>query len=167
MRTIHYMENKSPNESRKFALLRKAAGKSWSNVPEIFSLLSRAFSDSEEEPSEDVENAVFNALTLYAWARMDGKNVQKSGVSIGTALGSLINSDHSNEDLVTHHMKSILASHDAARMAHEIRGLLPKITQNTGLDYGMLADFMAGIHSEERKQDLFNVASDFNTASHS
>ena len=92
---IHWLENAEPAEAKaNLALLRRAAGKQLSEVPDVWGMVLEELPDSllrnTRGPSA-AEEAIFLSLKNYGMAMQGHEaksdSVQEKGVSLGAAAG--------------------------------------------------------------------------------
>lgn len=146
-------------EKALLANLRRAAGKSPAEVPEVWgAILSNL--DTEEPSRRSLtpeENATFLALTLYAIASQGrdskGHEVQQNGISLGKAAGLVVRKDPEKLKSMQSRMKSVLASRYYPEIGVKLRTLIPLLTADSGLDFPMLAKdlvFLSDPHTKSR-----------------
>lgn len=126
------------------ANLRRGIGKRPGELPQLWELLFRDF--SEELMSRDgsptwEEWAVFGALTLYAMHQQGSEqNMHVSGKRLGIAIGSLTAGDEDRMKAVQRRFNAFATAKEMPECLHHLRGLVQLLrSEGIGLDYAELA----------------------------
>ncbi|UNT95278.1 type I-E CRISPR-associated protein Cse2/CasB [Allobaculum mucilyticum] len=132
-------------EKALLANLRRAAGKSPAEVPEIWGAVLSGL-ETEDRGRRSLgadESAVFLTMTLYAVASQGrdsrSQEVQQKGVSLGKAAGLVVRKDPEKMASMQTRLKSVLSSRQYAEIGTKLRTLIPLLIADGGLDFPMLA----------------------------
>lgn len=134
------------------AKLRRGIGKPLGELPELFEILFTDVSDElygkDDEPSYAVW-AIYTALTLFA-LHQQGKDHamsvgrktedEKSGNSLGSAVGHLVRQDMDRGPAIKRRFDSVTTATSLMELAHHARGLIQLLrTGDVTLDYPRFA----------------------------
>lgn len=131
---INLLQRKDPWSKGMLAKLRRGVGKSPFEIGEIWEItlsgLPEEFLCREGSTSAtEAEWAIHTSLTLYAMHQQGndqpmsmGKN--EGGLSFGSAIKRLINTDGTNEDSIKRRFNSVITSTDLKELSYHGRGLI-------------------------------------------
>lgn len=127
------------------AKLRRGAGKGVECCAEAWEITLAGVPDElvgKNGETSCAEVAIHTALTLFALHQQgnNGNNMSCTGISLGTAVKMLINTDKTNVDAVTKRFNTLVSSETFSRLAWYLRGVIQVLkADGIKLDYGELA----------------------------
>jgi CRISPR system Cascade subunit CasB len=148
----------------RFARLRRGAGKTPGELPELWGEFLNSMpesmhgknGDKNGEPSRE-EWAVYLSLTMFA-IHQQGKseNVHSEGIGIGSAAAMLLEKDTDEErERVLRRFGPVVTAKDMPELAHHLRCLIQLMSsKNIKLDYAMLADDIYTFQFYDRRKNV-------------
>ncbi len=144
---INYIDSTIPGKRKALlAQLRRGLGKSLDQVPELWELILEKnlteLTEKENINKKALEEAIYGALVLYAFACQKAKNdPHKVKVSFGLAVGRLVERDESNRDSIGTRLKSVLKTKSGFQATVKMRPLISMIAQKgEKFDFAQLAE---------------------------
>ncbi len=162
-------DRKSPGAVAALAALRRAVAAPVGSVPEVWDLTTLPWVDDTtpwvtDEPTPE-ELACHTALTLYALhqqSKGDPMHVRagrQDSRSLGTAVARLIaavdspqrRADPDRVSSLRRRFNALVTASTFAELAYHLRGLIMQLRgEGIALDYGRLADDLAGLQNPRR-----------------
>ncbi len=146
---IHWLENAEPAEAKaNLALLRRAAGKQLSEVPDVWGMVLEELPDSllrnTRGPSA-AEEAIFLSLKNYGMAMQGHEaksdSVQEKGVSLGAAAGLYSKKYGEEESRIFLRLKKVVVSDSLAALEVPLRSMIKLMSHEPiKMDYAKLAE---------------------------
>ncbi len=157
---IESLGDSGPGKAR-LANLRKAVGKRPQDFPDLWGTFLEDLPEPEYETKSITpqEEAVFNALTLYALAQQGNSplthSMNSEGISFGAAAGKLTEGDEDEEERIRAKLKSLIASKNTRELAEHLRRLIQLMkAKDIKLDYPELAEDIYWFHFPKARENV-------------
>ena len=163
-KTERFFDEDSSWSKAALAKLRRGIGKEIGELPDVLEYVLMDFPDDFDQSweRERAENAVYTALTLFAFHQQGKKNFMgikreddDNTISLGKAMRSLIQRNPENETAVKRRFDKILSADDLKELAVHTRGAIGLLkTADISLDYGAFAEALYRFQLQEGKRGV-------------
>jgi len=145
---IRQLDENTPWAKAMLAKLRRAAGKTPGESPEVWEVTLGGMPDELSGGNHDVsyaEQAVYTALTLYALHRQGGNASMHEGKGLSLGGGAARLRNEKTESGIQRRFDAVITAKDLTELSYHARGLIQLMrasnTSNTPvrLDYAQLA----------------------------
>lgn len=151
--------------------LRKGSGKEPGEVPEIWGYFLADLPDELDSQADEptkAQNAIYNAMTLFAVHQQSSdikdKCMHSPNIRLGTACARLIDpQDEKSEERIIHRLNAMMSSVSLKAMINHLRSIITLLkSEDIPLDYADLAQLIFLYQFPDKRKDLkYQVARDF------
>lgn len=162
---IHQIQSLKDTGPGKAALanLRRGAGKAPGELPEVWALFLEELPEylmGKGEESSPAEEAIYDALTLYA-VHQQGNDLEsqfchEKGVTLGTAAARLVDlNDESSQTRILDRLKAASVTQSPRTLAVQLRSIIQLMKKKpVALDYAQLTRDLYAYHWPENRKGI-------------